>query len=373
MNDSVQNTPLHEWHRKRGGRLTDFAGWRLPVFYEGAGIVAEHLHTRAAASLFDVSHMAQVSAPAAVLEKLSPPRFSELAAGECKYALLLNDDGGIVDDFVAGKENSGDGCRCVFNASRRESVLQRLRTAAAENELREHKNLALLAVQGPLAEAAVCALLPLARELDFMRAMQTEWLGEECVLCRCGYTGEDGFEISIAATVAEELANALIAGGVVQPAGLGARDSLRLEAGLCLYGNELNEKTTPAEAGLLWTIPKTRLQNESENETFAGANVLREQIQSGVNRALAGFLPQTKIPVRGGAQLIEGNETVGEITSGLFAPTLNAPAALGYIKPEKNKTGATVDAIVRGKRIQCKIAPPPFVPRRYKKKEKGKQ
>ena len=362
MTDTLQNTPLLNLHRKRGGRLSAFAGWQLPVFYDGGGVMNEHLQTRTAASMFDVSHMAQLGVSGDALAQLSTTDPSALAVGECKYAALLQNDGGIVDDFIVGNDGEdGNGDYfCVFNASRKMQVLAHLQTANAV--VREYNDWALLAVQGPAACAEVARVFPAAAQLAFMHSAKMQWRGLECRICRCGYTGEDGFEISAPAANAEALAEELLSGGAVLPAGLGARDSLRLEAGLCLYGSELNEQTTPAEAGLLWIIGKARLQNGS----FAGADILRTQKQNGTTRKLAGLLPQSKIPVRGGAKLMRGDDEVGEVSSGLYSPTLAAPVAMGYIKKECCD-GGDVDAIVRGKRVVCQITGLPFVPHRYKK------
>ncbi|MGI9338831.1 MAG: glycine cleavage system aminomethyltransferase GcvT [Gammaproteobacteria bacterium] len=372
MTDSLKNTPLQQWHRKRGGRLNAFAGWRLPVFY--GGVIGEHLHTRASASLFDVSHMAQISVSGDVLARLSTADPSALAVGESKYAALLSDSGGIVDDFIVGNDGDGD-YFCVFNAARKAQVVERLRGASAVlDDHNANGGRALLAVQGPKAAAAVARIFPPAAQLGFMRAAKMKWRGEECRICRCGYTGEDGFEIGAPAGIAEQLADILIADGAVLPAGLGARDSLRLEAGLCLYGSELNEQTTPIEAGLFWIIGRDRLQKGG----FAGADVLREQKQNGAARKLVGLLPQSKIPVRAGAQLVIGDNVIGEVSSGLFSPTLGAPVAMGFVQSAHAQKGEesaeageekteAIEAIVRGKKVPCRIVKPPFVPHRYAK------
>lgn len=377
MTDSLQNTPLFDWHRKRGGRLNAFAGWRLPIFYDG--VIGEHLHTRASASLFDVSHMAQISVDGDALAKLSTADPAALAVGECKYAALLLDGGGIVDDFIVGNDGDGD-YFCVFNAARKTQVIKRLNDASAtfddhNDNASDNGGRALLAVQGPKAALAIGRLFPAALRLAFMHSAKLEWRGRQCRICRCGYTGEDGFEISAPAGIAEQLADELLADGTVLPAGLGARDSLRLEAGLCLYGSELNEQTTPAEAGLLWIIGKERLQNGD----FAGADVLREQKQNGVARKLVGLLPQSKIPVRAGSQLVINDDIIGEVSSGLYSPTLGAPVAMGFVLPAHAKKGeenesttnakgeakAEIEAIVRGKSVPCRVVKLPFVPHRY--------
>lgn len=364
MTDSLDNTPLLDWHRKRGGRLVAFAGWQLPLSFDG--VIAEHLHTRASASVFDVSHMAQIVVRGDAIAQHSTADPSALAVGECKYAALLLDDGGIVDDFIVGNDGGGD-YFCVFNASRKAQVIARLCAASAEfDDRNKDGERALLAVQGPKAADAIARLFPAAAKLAFMHAATMEWGGEQCRICRCGYTGEDGFEVGAPAAIAEQLADALIADGIVLPAGLGARDSLRLEAGLCLYGNELNEQTTPAEAGLLWIVGKDRLNNGE----FAGADVLRQQQQNGTKRKLVGLLPQGKIPVRAGAQLVINDNVIGEVTSGLFSPTLGAPVAMGFVAAEyanidKSGEETTIDAIVRGKQLPCRIVKLPFVPHRY--------
>ena len=356
--DNSQSTPLLNWHRKRGGRIVGFAGWQLPVFYDGLGVVAEHLHTREHASLFDVSHMAQLAVDFDAIARLSTADARGLDIGECKYAALLNDGGGVVDDFIVA--NDGGECFCIFNASRKEQVVAHLRAHSSDAVVREYER-ALLAVQGPRAVDVVGKLFPQAAQLGFMRAAFMEWNNHQCRVCRCGYTGEDGFEIAVDAAAAETLADAIVGGDIARPAGLGARDSLRLEAGLCLYGNELNENTTPVEAGLSWIVGKDRLHNAN----FCGADVLREQKQNGAKRKLVGLLPQGKIPVRGGAQLMHGGDVVGEVSSGLFSPTLNAPVAMGYVRADCCESDAELDAAVRGKKIKCKAAPLPFVKHRY--------
>ena len=345
--------------------MTDFADWRLPLAYPG-GTIAEHNAARNSAALFDVSHMAQIvvagEGAASALAKILPADFSALAAGKSKYAVMLNQNGGAVDDLIV----ANDGARGFFivaNASRREADLAHLRqNLPPECQPREIANRALVAVQGPEAEDIVAAFFPDAQKLRFM---ESEWLpfkDGEVRVSRSGYTGEDGFEISVPAEHAEALCESVVAGGA-QPAGLGARDTLRIEAALCLYGNELGEDISPVEAGLLWTIPKAR----RESGGFIGFESVRVHFENGAPRKLVGLRPEGRNIIRAGAKLKDENGgDIGEVSSGVFSPTLQGPIALGFVKNPAPVVGESVLAEARGKNIRCEICKTPFVSHNYR-------
>ena len=339
--------------------MVPFAGYSMPVQYP-AGIMAEHLHTRAAAGLFDVSHMGQAElvgeGAAAALERLTPADVQGLKPGRQRYGVLLNAQGGIVDDFMFA--NMGDRLFLVVNASRKhvdlpliESVLPRGVT------LRPLADRALLALQGPGAVAALATILPDLASLKFMGV----WEGQGMVISRSGYTGEDGVEISVPAEQAEGFAKTLLALPGVMPAGLGARDSLRLEAGLCLYGNDIDETTSPVEANLVWSIGKRRRMEWN----FAGAETIRGQLDHGVSRLRVGIQPQGRQPARGHTLIQAAGLDIGEITSGGFGPSVNAPVAMGYVAREHAADGAPLELLVRGKGLSAHVAPLPFHPHRY--------
>lgn len=363
--DTSKNTPLQNLHAQWRGRMTDFAQWRLPLSYP-AGTIAEHNAARNSAALFDVSHMAQIVVAgdnaADALAKILPVDLASLAPGKSKYAVMLNQNGGAVDDLIV----ANDGARGFFivaNAARREADLNHLRqNLPPECRPREIANRALVAVQGPQAEALVAARFPAAQKLRFM---ECEWLpfkDGEARLSRTGYTGEDGFEISLPAEHAEALCESLAANGA-QPAGLGARDTLRIEAALCLYGNELGENISPVEAGLLWTIPKTR----REAGGFVGFESVRAHIENGPPRKLVGLRPEGRNIVRAGAKLKgEGGEDIGEVSSGVFSPTLQAPVAMGFVKNPAPAVGESVFAEARGRSVRCEVCKTPFVSHNYK-------
>ena len=339
--------------------MVPFAGYSMPVQYP-AGIMAEHLHTRAAAGLFDVSHMGQAElvgeGAAAALERLTPADVQGLKPGRQRYGVLLNAQGGIVDDFMFA--NMGDRLFLVVNASRKhvdlpliESVLPRGVT------LRPLADRALLALQGPGAVAALATILPDLASLKFMGV----WEGQGMVISRSGYTGEDGVEISVPAEQAEGFAKTLLALPGVMPAGLGARDSLRLEAGLCLYGNDIDETTSPVEANLVWSIGKRRRMEWN----FAGAETIRGQLDHGVSRLRVGIQPQGRQPARGHTVIQAAGLDIGEITSGGFGPSVNAPVAMGYVAREHAADGTPLELLVRGKGLSAHVAPLPFHPHRY--------
>jgi aminomethyltransferase len=363
--ETLKQVPLHALHVALGARMVPFAGWSMPVQYP-TGIIAEHNHTRSAASLFDVSHMGQVSLrgpdPAAALERLVPGDIRGLALGRMRYTQLTNDKGGIIDDLMA--TNAGDHLSLVINASRREADLAHLQANLPDCSL-DVLDRALLALQGPGAAAALAGLAPEAAKLDFMTAARVTIDGSDVGISRSGYTGEDGFEISIARADAERIARLLLEQPGVKPAGLGARDSLRLEAGLCLYGNDIDDSTTPVEAGLSWTIGKRRRAEGG----FAGAEVIQRQLADGAPRRLVGLLPDGRAPARAHAEIRGANgQAIGTVTSGGFGPTAGRPVAMGYVARGAEAPDSTVAVMIRDSAVPARIVKLPFVPHRYAKK-----
>ena len=352
-------TPLAVLHRELGGRMVPFAGYAMPVQYP-AGLMAEHLHTRASAALFDVSHMGQAElvgeGAAAALEALTPADVQGLKPMRQRYGVLLNEAGGIVDDFMFS--NMGDRLFLVVNASRKHVDLSLIEAALPKGvSLRALPDRALLALQGPAAVAALATLLPEVAALKFMGV----WAGDGMIISRSGYTGEDGVEISVPAADADAFARKLLALPGVLPAGLGARDSLRLEAGLCLYGNDIDETTTPVEANLVWSIGKRRRMEWN----FPGAGIIRDQLDHGARRLRVGLQPEGRQPARGHTPVQAGGAVVGEITSGGFGPSVNAPVAMGYVAREHAADGTPLELLVRGKGLPARVAPLPFHPHRY--------
>ena len=366
----LRTIPLDAWHRAHGARMVPFAGYAMPVQYGASercrgGVLAEHLHCRAAAALFDVSHMGQawLTGPgaAAALERLVPGDIAGLPPGHQRYSLLTNDRGGIVDDFMVA--NLGESrLFLVVNAGRKEADFAHLAAnLPADVALIPLSDRALLALQGPGAAAALGALCPPAVALPFLGAAALPIAGIDCLISRSGYTGEDGFEISAPADAAPALADLLLAAPGVAPAGLGARDSLRLEAGLCLYGADIDETTTPIEAGLAWTIGKRRRVAWD----FPGGPILRDQLAAGPARRRVGLRPEGRAPARAGTQMLDtANAPAGTITSGLFSPTLEAPIALGYIRADLAAPGTLLAVSVRGAALPARIVRLPFVPHR---------
>jgi aminomethyltransferase len=349
-----------------GGRLVDFAGWSLPVHFP-AGIMAEHRHCRTAAALFDVSHMAQVlihgAGAAAAFERLVPGEIAGLAEGRLRYTVLTDDRGGVLDDLIAGPVP--EGLFVVANAARREADLAHMAAALEPaHRVEELVERALLAVQGPAAAAVLERLCPASRDLAFMQTAAARVAAVPCRIARSGYTGEDGFEISVAATDAEGLARRLLAEPEVAPAGLGARDSLRLEAGLCLYGHELTPDTTPIEAGLAWTIAQRRRREGG----FPGAEIILGQLEDGPPRRLVGIRPEGRAPAREGTEVQDPTgDRIGLVTSGGFGPTIGGPIALGYVTAKHAAPATAVQLSIRGKRHPAKVVDLPFVPHRYQR------
>ena len=359
MTDTLLETPLAALHRELGGRMVPFAGYTMPVQYT-PGIMAEHLHCRAAAALFDVSHMGQAElvgeGAAAALERLTPADAQGLKPGRQRYGLLLNETGGIVDDFMVA--NLGDRLFLVVNASRKHIDLPLIEAALpAGVRLRTLPDRALIALQGPGAVAAIETLFPGVAALSFMGV----WQGDGLVVSRSGYTGEDGVEISVPAEAAEALARRLLALPGVLPAGLGARDSLRLEAGLCLYGNDIDETTSPVEANLVWSMGKRRRMAWD----FPGAARIRDELDNGAQRLRVGIRAHGRQPARQHTEMHAGGAAVGEVTSGGFGPSVNGPVAMGYVARGHAADGTPLELMVRGKALPAAVAPLPFHPHRY--------
>ena len=370
-------TPLHKFHVERGARLVAFAGYEMPVQYP-TGILTEHLHTRTAAGLFDVSHMGQIAVrpmsgqlevAAHAIERLLPIDVIGLDQGRQRYALLTNEAGGILDDLMVA--NRGDHLLLVVNAACKAADLAHLRQHLGETcRIDALPDRALIALQGPLAQAALARLAPAVAAIGFMEVRTVPILGADCEISRSGYTGEDGFEISVAANRVEALARALCEDSSVMPIGLGARDSLRLEAGLCLYGSDLDSTTTPVMASLEWTIPRLRRVGGPRAGGFLGAEVILRQLSQGAPRRRVGLKVDGRTPVRGGANLYADEispNTIGLVTSGGFAPTAQAPIAMGYVDKNHVAAGQRIFAEVRGKRIALRICDLPFVAHRYKR------
>jgi aminomethyltransferase len=373
----LRRTPLHRFHVERGARLVAFAGYEMPVQYP-SGILSEHLHTRAAAGLFDVSHMGQIAMrpvsgrledAARALETLVPIDVIGIAEGRQRYALFTNAAGGILDDLMVA--NYGDHLLLIVNAACKTADLAHLDQQLGRTcEIKPLPDRALIALQGPRAETALARLAPAIATMRFMDVRKVRILGADCQISRSGYTGEDGFEISIAADRAEALASALCEDDSVMPIGLGARDSLRLEAGLCLYGSDLDSATTPVMAALEWAIAKVRRAGGSRAGGFPGAEVVLRQLADGAPRRRVGLKGEDRVPVRSGAKLYPDEiaaTTIGTVTSGGFGPTAQAPIAMGYIDTNFVTTGKRIFAEVRGKRIALRICDLPFVPHRYKR------
>lgn len=365
---SLAKTPLYDLHVELGARMVGFAGYHMPVQYKH-GIIHEHQHTRAAAGLFDVSHMGQVRISgedsAHALESLAPMDVGDLETGHMRYGVFTNADGGILDDFIVA--NAGDHLSLVINAACKTDDLHRMRAAIGDRcRIDELTERALLALQGPAACDVLAAMAPALGRMPFMTAGEVELAGITCGISRSGYTGEDGFEMSVPAAAAADLARMLLANDAVAPIGLGARDSLRLEAGLCLYGQDLNMQTTPVEAGLAWTIAGARRSGGERAGGFPGEKRIFQQLADGASRRLMGLRPQGRAPVRAGADLVDiDGASIGFVTSGGFGPTVGAPVAMGYVGCGHCKPGTIVQAVVRGKPLPSEVVRLPFVERRY--------
>lgn len=370
MNDpnpvSTRHTPLFDLHVSLGAKMVPFTGYSMPVQYP-MGVMKEHLHTRNMAGLFDVSHMGQITISggnaAAALEKLVPGDITGLASGRTRYTQFTNDQGGILDDLMV--TNRGDHLFLVVNAGCKDDDFALLKAGMGDDFTVEmHDDRALLALQGPAAVTALSRLAPQCAALNFMATKDMDIAGIECIISRSGYTGEDGFEISVAASDVETLARRLLDEPEVEPIGLGARDSLRLEAGLCLYGHDIDTGTTPVEANLTWSIAKRR----REDGGFPGAEVIQRQLNGGTIRKRVGISPVGRAPAREHTGITDSDgKSIGEITSGGYGPTVAAPVAMGYVAADFSEVGRDVMLIVRGKPQPAHIAPLPFVPNCFHK------
>lgn len=381
-NTSLKTTPLHGLHTRLGARMAEFGGYDMPIQYAD-GIMAEHNWTRSHAGLFDVSHMGPsfLSLPqlgggeeahrkvSALVEKLVPSDIAGLAPGKVQLTVLLDENGGIVDDLMIGRPSGDDqqgSLYIVVNAGTKENDFALIAKAAgAEAELHRADDRALIAIQGPEAESVIAGILPDAVPLTFMTFRQiNDTRFGDMVATRCGYTGEDGFEILVPAEHGEAFANRLLEDALVKPIGLGARDSLRLEGGMCLYGHDIDISKTPVAASLSWMISKAR----RERGDFPGADRILRELKEGVPSRRVGIKPLGRAPAREGTEIQNaGGETIGVVTSGGFGPTVNGPVAQGYVDTSFAKAGTPLKLIVRGKALEAEVATLPFVPAKYKR------
>ncbi len=372
--ERLLKTPLHGLHVELGAKMVPFAGYDMPVQYK-LGVLGEHLHTRDKAGLFDVSHMGQAvllgpdhETTARALETLVAADLVNLERGTMRYTQLLNAEGGIIDDLMvtrpAGEEDEGK-LLLVVNAACKQGDYEYMNAQLPDGvSLEVREDLALLALQGPSAVDVLTRLCPEAGDLTFMTGKPVQIEGVPCHASRSGYTGEDGYEISVPAEKAEDLARKLLAHDEVEPIGLGARDSLRLEAGLCLYGHDIDETTTPVEAALTWSVGKRR----REEANFPGAEKILRHIADGAPRKRVGIRPEGKGPAREGTEVVDADgNVIGAVTSGGFGPTANAPVAMGYVAKEFAKIGTPLTLMVRGKPRAAEVAAMPFIEKRYRK------
>jgi len=368
---------LHALHVARGGKMVPFAGYEMPVQY-AAGVLREHQHTRSAAGLFDVSHMGQFALrpksgkledAALALERLVPQDIVAVAPGRQRYAQFTNEDGGLLDDLMVA--NFGDHLFLVVNAACKAEDEAHLRAHLADTCVIDSlADRGLIALQGPKAESVLAKLCADVTAMRFMDSGPRKVAGLDCFVSRSGYTGEDGFEISVPAAQAETLVAVLLDNPDVLPIGLGARDSLRLEAGLCLYGHDIDTTTTPVEGALEWSVQKSRRTGGARPGGFPGAEKILSQFEKGASRRRVGLRPEGRAPVREGALLFSdaaSSEPIGKVTSGGFGPSLNAPVAMGYLPTSLSTNGAQVFAEVRGQRLPLQVASMPFVPNTYKR------
>ena len=374
---ALKRTPLYALHLEFGARMAPFAGYDMPIHY-ALGVLKEHLHTRVAAGLFDVSHMGQIALrprsgkvadAAQALERLVPVDVLGLQPARQRYAFFTNGNGGIIDDLMIGQ--CDDHLALIVNASRKDVDERHLRDALSDictvDVLADR---ALLALQGPAAQAVLARLAPSCASMQFMDIRPLLISGASCLVSRSGYTGEDGFEISVPARDAEKLARTLLQDAAVTLIGLGARDSLRTEAGLCLYGSDIDESTTPVEASLGWAIQKVRRRGGARAGNFPGANVVLEQLERGAPRCRVGLKPRERTPVRAGALLYadaSASQCVGTVTSGTFGPSAAGPVAMGYLPSTLSAPNTLLFADVRGNRLPVEVTKLPFVPHRYKR------
>jgi aminomethyltransferase len=366
---SLLTTPLNDLHLELGARMVPFAGYSMPVQYP-MGLMQEHLHTRDSAGLFDVSHMGQLRlvgpGAAAAFESLMPVDVIGLGVNKQRYGLLLNEAGGIIDDLMF--VNRGEDIFVIVNGACKHGDLAHIQQHIGQRcTVDAQFDRALLALQGPLAVKALQRVVPGVETLVFMTGMAATWQGADLYITRSGYTGEDGFEISVPAHAADAFARALLAQPEVKPIGLGARNSLRLEAGLCLYGNDIDTTTTPVEAGLNWALQKVRRSGGDRAGGYLGAATVMSQLDGqALSRRRVGLLAAERVPVREHVELQDAQgQRIGEVTSGLLGPSIDQPVAMGYVTPEHAAIGTRVNAIVRGKAVPMDVVTMPFVPNRY--------
>lgn len=362
MSSELQKTPLWQLHKDQSGKMVPFAGYDMPVQYSDMGVLKEHLHTRAAAGLFDVSHMGQAVLTGNVdaIEKIVPGDIRGLATDAMRYTVLLNDQGGIIDDLMVTRWDEKT-LFLIVNAACKDKDFAYIREKiGGETKLEYLEDRVLLALQGPKAEEALSAIVPEAASLGFMTSLKKDGM----YISRSGYTGEDGFEISLPAREGSHLAKNLLQNPDVRLIGLGARDSLRLEAGLCLYGHDIDDTTTPAEANLKWVVPKRR----RDEANFPGAEIILNQFREGTARLRVGLQPEGRAPLREGTEIFsEEGKKIGLVTSGGFGPTADAPVAMGYVEKEFAKTGTKIHAMLRGTPRPMAVAALPFVEHKYRK------
>lgn len=368
------HTPLHDLHVALGAKMVPFAGYAMPVQYP-LGVMKEHQHTREKAGLFDVSHMGQVivkgtdfEAAATALETLVPVDILGLAQDRQRYGFFTNAAGGIMDDLMLA--NRGDHIFVVVNAACKAADVAHMTETLSGVEVTEVTERALLALQGPASEGVLAALDPKAAQMRFMDVATLSLNGAECWVSRSGYSGEDGYEMSVPADQAEALAKALLAHPDVEPVGLGARDSLRLEAGLCLYGHDIDTDTTPSEGALNWAIQKVRRSGGAREGGFPGANVILREVSQGAAQKRVGLLPEGRAPMREGVVLFadaEASQPIGHITSGGFGPTVGGPVAMGYVQSDFATPGITIFGELRGKRLPMAVTKLPFIPANFKR------
>ena len=367
-NFHVEKTPLFDFHNQMNAKLVSFGGYYLPINYT-PGIIAEHNHTRSSASIFDVSHMGQIeiNGPFVMeaMEKILPISFSKILPGKIKYTQFLNNEGKIIDDLMIHRTHNENSVWLVVNAACKEKDINHLRENLNKNfDINIRDDLSLIALQGPKSELALLKLVPGIVGIEFMSSCWVSYKNYEILISRCGYTGEDGFEISVPNKHVISFTQKLLENSDVKLAGLGARDSLRLEAGLCLYGHDIDLKSSPIEAGLKWSICKDRINSAD----FIGGDFIKDEFRKGPSRVLIGLLPKGRAPAREGTLIYDSNDNlIGEVTSGGFSPTLSIPISMGYIKSSSiDQKEFYLD--VRGKKIPSDKVNFPFVPHNYFKK-----
>ncbi|TDK68458.1 glycine cleavage system aminomethyltransferase GcvT [Sapientia aquatica] len=372
--ENLLRTPLYDLHLELGARMVPFAGYQMPVQYP-LGVMKEHIFTRTSAGLFDVSHMGQVRLSplaggtvqdvAKALETLVPIDVLDLPLHKQRYAVFTNEQGGILDDLMIS--NMGDSLFVVVNAAcKQQDIAHMTQHLSAHCKVEELADRALLAIQGPAAAAVIARLASETASMVFMDSKAVTLVGVPCFISRSGYTGEDGFEISVPNSHAVELARLLLAQTEVQAIGLGARDSLRLEAGLCLYGHDMDTSITPVEASLVWALSKVRRADGARAGGYPGAAIVQRQLAQGVSKKRVGLQINEKVPVREGAEITDlDGKVIGKVTSGGFGPSVNAPVAMGYVEQSFAVVGTKLNAIVRGKPVAIEVAKTPFFPQRY--------